>query len=39
MTLELGEFLEGSGIEGDYLEWNPVTEEFDDREDEEEEEE
>ena len=39
VTLELGEFLEGSGIEGDYLEWNPVTEEFDEREDEEEEEE
>ena len=26
------------GIEGDYLEWNPVTEEFDEREDEDEEE-
>ena len=38
-TKELGEFLEGSGIEGDYLEWNPETQEFDEREDEEDEEE
>jgi hypothetical protein len=41
-TKELGEFIEGSGIEGDYLEWNPVTEEFDEmsfEEDEDEEEE
>ena len=38
VTLELGEFIEGSGIEGDYLEWNPITQEFDEREDEEEEE-
>ncbi len=37
-TLELGEFLESSGIEGDYLEWNPETQEFDEREDEEDEE-
>ena len=37
-TKELGEFLESSGIEGDYLEWNPETQEFDEREDEEEEE-
>ena len=36
-TKELGEFLEGSGIEGDYLEWNPETQEFDEREDEDEE--
>ena len=39
VTLELVEFIEGSGIEGDYLEWNPITQEFDEREDEEEEEE
>ena len=39
VTLELGEFLESSGIEGDYLEWNPVTEEFDEMSFEEEEEE
>ena len=38
VTLELGEFLESSGIEGDYLEWNPETQEFDEREDEEDEE-
>ena len=38
VTLELGEFLESSGIEGDYLEWNPVTEEFDEMSFEEEEE-
>ena len=37
-TKELGEFLESSGIEGDYLEWNPETQEFDEREDEEDEE-
>ena len=37
-TKELGEFIEGSGIEGDYLEWNPETKEFDEREDEEDEE-
>ena len=37
-TKELGEFIEGSGIEGDYLEWNPETQEFDEREDEEDEE-
>ena len=34
-TKELGEFIESSGIEGDYLEWNPETQEFDEREDEE----
>ena len=39
VTLELGEFLESSGIEGDYLEWNPVTEEFDEMSFEEEEDE
>jgi len=38
-TKELGEFLESSGIEGVYLEWNNKTEEFDEREDEDEEEE
>ena len=38
-TKELGEFIEGSGIEGDYLEWNPVTEEFDEMSFEEEEDE
>ena len=38
-TKELGEFIESSGIEGDYLEWNPETQEFDEREDEEDEEE
>ena len=38
-TKELGEFIEGSGIEGDYWEWNPETQEFDEREYEEEEEE
>ena len=37
-TKELGEFIESSGIEGDYLEWNPETQEFDEREDEEDEE-
>ena len=37
-TKELGEFLESSGIEGEYLEWNPETQEFDEREDEEDEE-
>ena len=36
-TKELGEFLESSGIEGEYLEWNPETQEFDEREDEEDE--
>ena len=38
-TKELGEFIEGSGIEGDYLEWNPETQEFDEISFEEEEEE
>ena len=38
-TKELGEFLESSGIEGDYIEWNPNTQEFDERIDEEDEEE
>ena len=37
-TLEFGEFKESSGIEGEYLEWNPETQEFDEREDEEDEE-
>ena len=37
-TKELGEFIESSGIEGDYLEWNPETQEFDERIDEEDEE-
>ena len=27
-TKELGEFLESSGIEGEYLEWNPETQEL-----------
>ena len=36
-TKELGEFLESSGIEGDYLEWNPKTQEFDEMSFEEEE--
>ena len=38
-TLELGEFLESSGCEGEYLEWNPETQEFTERDDEDEEEE
>tara|TARA_B100000287_G_scaffold61371_1_gene53600 strand:- start:1343 stop:1708 length:366 start_codon:yes stop_codon:yes gene_type:complete len=37
-TLELGEFLESSGIDYECYEWNPETQEFDEREDEEEEE-
>ena len=37
-TKELGEFLESSGIEGEYLEWNPKTQEFDEMSFEEEEE-
>ena len=38
-TKELGELIEASGIEGDYLEWNPETQEFDEISFEEEEEE
>ena len=38
-TKELGEFIESSGIEGDYLEWNPETQEFDEMSFEEEEDE
>ena len=37
-TPGFGEFKESSGIEGEYLEWNPETQEFDEREDEEDEE-
>jgi hypothetical protein len=33
-TKELGKFLESSGIEGEYLEWNNKTQEFDFREEE-----
>ena len=36
-TRELGDFVDSAGSEGDYLEWNKETQEFEDREDEEEE--
>ena len=37
VTYELGEYLESSGIEDEYLEWNSEEQEFKEREDEDEE--